>query len=110
MELALRLPSAAKVRGFSTKAVLKAAARPLLPASVLRRRKRGLSVPIASWINSGLRDEVDRLLAPAALASQGWLRPEPVARLLADHRAGRANNARRLWPLVMFQRWLERWA
>jgi asparagine synthase (glutamine-hydrolysing) len=110
MELALALPSALKVRGLSTKAVLKEAARPLLPAAILRRRKRGLSVPIASWINQGLRAEVDRLLAPERVAAQGWFRPEAVGALLAEHRAGTANHARRLWPLVMFQRWHERWA
>jgi len=110
MELALGLPSALKVRGLSSKAVLKEAARPLLPASVLRRRKRGLSVPIASWINLGLRDEVDRLLAPSRLEGQGWLRPAAVQALLAEHRSGSANHARRLWPLVMFQIWMDRWA
>jgi len=110
MELALRLPSALKVRGLSTKAVLKEAARPLLPASVLRRRKRGLSVPIASWINHGLRHEVDRLLAPSRLEGQGWLRPAAVQALLAEHRSGAVNHARRLWPLVMFQLWMDRWA
>lgn len=110
MELALRLPSALKVRGLSTKAVLKEAARPLLPASVLRRRKRGLSVPIASWINHGLRQEVDRLLTPSRLEKQGWLRPAAVQALLAEHRSGAANHARRLWPLVMFQLWMDRWA
>jgi asparagine synthase (glutamine-hydrolysing) len=110
MELALALPSARKVRGLSTKVVLNEAARPLLPAAILRRRKRGLSVPIASWINQGLRVEVDRLLAPERCAAQGWFRPEAVGALLAEHRAGAANHARRLWPLVMFQRWHDRWA
>ena len=110
MELALRLPSDAKVRGLTTKAVLKEAARPLLPASVLRRRKRGLSVPVASWLNHGLRDETDRLLSPARLRAQGWLSAEAVGTLLAEHRSGAANHARRLWPLVMLQRWIDRWA
>lgn len=110
MELALALPSARKVHGLQTKAVLKEAARPLLPPAILARRKRGLSVPIASWINQGLRDEVDRLLAADRLDAQGWFRAGPVATLLAEHRDGRANHARRLWPLVMFQRWHERWA
>jgi asparagine synthase (glutamine-hydrolysing) len=57
-----------------------------------------------------LRPEVDRLLAPARLGAQGWLRADGVGRLLAEHRSGAANHARRLWPLVMFQRWLDRWA
>ncbi len=110
MELALSLPSALKVRGLSTKAVLRRGGPPSSPAAILRRRKRGLSVPIASWINQGLRSEVDRLLAPERIAAQGWFRPEAVGALLTEHRAGTANHARRLWPLVMFQGWHERWA
>jgi len=109
LELALGLPHTLKVRGFNTKAVLREAARPLLPPGVLRRKKRGLSVPTAAWINAELRDEVDRLLAPDRLAGQGWIDPAPVRQLLDEHRRGAANHARRLWPLVMFQRWLERW-
>jgi asparagine synthase (glutamine-hydrolysing) len=109
MELALGLPSHLKVRGLTTKAVLKEAARPLLPASVLRRKKRGLSVPIASWINGGLRGEVDRVLREDRLEAEGWVRAAEVRRLLDEHRTGRANHARRLWPVIMFQRWLERW-
>src|SRR5690348_8328343 len=46
MELALAAPSALKVRGFTTKAILKEAASGLVPPVVIRRRKRGLSVQI----------------------------------------------------------------
>jgi asparagine synthase (glutamine-hydrolysing) len=109
MELALGLPHALKVHGRNTKAVLREAARPLLPPGVLRRRKRGLSVPTAAWINAELRAEVDRLLGRERLADQGWFDPAGVHGLLDQHRAGTANHARRLWPLVLFQRWLERW-
>jgi asparagine synthase (glutamine-hydrolysing) len=109
LELALGMPHTLKVRGLNTKAVLREAARPLLPPGVLRRKKRGLSVPTAAWINAELREETDRLLAADRLAGQGWLDPVPVRRLLDEHRRGAANHARRLWPLVMFQRWLERW-
>jgi asparagine synthase (glutamine-hydrolysing) len=109
VELVLSLPSMLKVRGLSTKAVLKDAARPLLPATVPHRVKRGLSVPIASWINGGLRAEVDRVLNFRRLEAEGWLRPDGVHRLLDEHRRGLANHARRLWPIIMFQRWLEQW-
>ncbi len=66
-------------------------------------------MPVASWIDRGLRSEVDRLLAADRLERQEILRPEPVGRLLARHRAGKANHARALWALVVFQSWLERW-
>ncbi len=106
---ALTLPERLKVRGVTTKWLLKRAARQWLPRAEIERRKRGLSVPVASWLDRGLRPEVDRLFDPERLARQEILDPRRVGELLAEHRAGRANHARPLWTLVMFQYWLERW-
>jgi asparagine synthase (glutamine-hydrolysing) len=103
------LPPDFIIRGLRTKRLLKEAAATLVPAWALRRRKRGLSVPIAAWINNGLRSEVDRLLDPARLRDQGVLPALPIDELLSDHRSGRANHARALWPLVVLQYWLEHW-
>jgi asparagine synthase (glutamine-hydrolysing) len=107
---ALSLPTDLRVRRFETKWVLKKAAERWLPKDVIYRRKRGLSVPIASWINEGLRAEVDRLLAPARLREQGLLDETKVAELLAAHRSGRANHAKPLWALIILQYWIENWA
>jgi len=94
MELVLPAPSSLKVRGFTTKAILKEAARGLVPDAVIDRRKRGLSVPVARWLNTGLAPLADRLLDTP---------------LLAEHRSGKANHARKLWPLLMLALWAERW-
>jgi asparagine synthase (glutamine-hydrolysing) len=107
---ALSLPPEMRVRALTTKWVLKKAAEKWLPKDVIYRRKRGLSVPIASWINRGLRGEVDRLLAPESLRARGIIDGAYASRLLAEHRSGHANHARPLWALVMLQYWLERWA
>ena len=107
---ALSLPPRLRVRRLETKWALKKAAEAWLPRDVIYRRKRGLSVPIASWINVGLRPEVDRLLAPARLRAQGLVNAGYVAHLLDEHRAGRANHAKSLWAVVMLQYWLDRWA
>jgi asparagine synthase (glutamine-hydrolysing) len=104
MELALPAPAALKVQGFTTKAILKEAARGLVPADVIHRRKRGLSVPVARWLNAGLGALADRHLAAPRL-----YRDAPTARLLAEHRTGRRNNARKLWPILMAELWAERW-
>ncbi|MCP4658725.1 MAG: asparagine synthase (glutamine-hydrolyzing) [bacterium] len=106
----LALPEHLKVRGLTTKWLLKKVAREWLPKPVVHRRKRGLSVPVASWIDAGLRSEVDRLLAAERLRRQELLDPEPVQLLLSEHRSGKVNHARALWALVVFQYWLERWA
>jgi asparagine synthase (glutamine-hydrolysing) len=94
LELVLPAPSSLKVRGFTTKAILKEAARGLVPDAVIDRRKRGLSVPVARWLNTGLASLADRLLDTP---------------LLAEHRSGKANHARKLWPLLTLALWAERW-
>ena len=107
---ALSLPADLRVRRTTTKWVLKKAAEKWLPKDVIYRRKRGLSVPIANWINHGLRADVDRLLSPERVRGDGILNETYVTNLLAEHRAGRANQAKPLWALVMLQYWLETWA
>ena len=104
--LELALPEAAhlKVRRFTTKAILKEAARGVVPERVIRRRKRGLSVPVARWLNTGLADVASRHLARPRLFPGA-----PTAMLLAEHRAGTKNHARRLWPILMAELWAERW-
>jgi asparagine synthase (glutamine-hydrolysing) len=109
-KFALSLPPELRVRRLTTKWVLKKAAEAWLPKDVIYRRKRGLSVPVASWINHGLRAEVDRLLHPARLRSEGLMNEPYVTRLLSEHRSGRANHGKALWGIVMLQYWHERWA
>ncbi|MBI4503487.1 MAG: asparagine synthetase B, partial [Gemmatimonadetes bacterium] len=106
---AFGLPPDAKVRGFTTKWLLKQAAARRLPASVVRRRKRGLSVPISTLINGALRQEVDRLLAPERLRREGLLNADSVGELLKEHRNGSFRLARGIWALVILERWIEEW-
>jgi asparagine synthase (glutamine-hydrolysing) len=104
LELVLPAPADLKVRRFTTKAILREAARGLVPDRVIARRKRGLSVPVARWLNGGLADLASRHLARPRLFPGA-----PAASLLAEHRAGRRNHARKLWPLLIAELWAERW-
>jgi asparagine synthase (glutamine-hydrolysing) len=103
MELVLPAPSRLKVHRLATKRILKQAARGLVPDAVIRRRKRGLSVPVATWLNGSLAPLVHRLLAKPRFGA------DRVPQLLAEHRSGGANHARKLWPILMAELWVERW-
>jgi asparagine synthase (glutamine-hydrolysing) len=106
---ALTLPARDKIRGLTTKWILKQAARDTLPRQLIERRKRGLSVPTATLINSSLREEVDMALEPANVRAHGLLDPVELSRCLAEHRAGHRNHARTLWPALILQLWAQRW-
>ncbi|HTY06339.1 MAG TPA: asparagine synthase (glutamine-hydrolyzing) [Gemmatimonadales bacterium] len=103
LELALPMRSSRKVRGWRTKAILKEAASGLVPAYVIDRRKRGLSVPVAAWLTGALAERADRYFRAPRLGG------ERVPALWAEHRSGRANHARKLWPILMAEIWADRW-
>jgi asparagine synthase (glutamine-hydrolysing) len=107
-ELAGALPTAAKVRHFEKKRVLRAAARPLLPPGILEARKQGFSIPAAAWLRGPLEPLLRETLDGSTLSRQGFVRPVPVQALVEEHLARRADNSRQLWSLLFFTLWADR--
>ena len=104
-----RLPGRFKVRGMQTKWLLRAAFADKLPPAVAGRGKQGFSVPVGLWLRGALRTWAhNRLFANPAL--DAWFAPAAVQRLVSDHESGRANHGKRLWAVLMFALWLERYA
>jgi asparagine synthase (glutamine-hydrolysing) len=109
-ELALALPSKHKVRGLSKKRLLRRAAEPLLPRQILDGEKRGFVPPIGAWLNGDLREFATDVLSPDSLRRQGFFEPAVATKLLEDHAAHRADNSRKIWALLTFSLWFERYA
>jgi len=106
-ELALALPTSAKIRGLAKKRLLRSVAATLLPRQIARGAKRGFSIPMAAWLRGDLLPMARDLLAPAALKRGGVLDPGPVTRLLDEHVARRDDHSRALWGLLCFVLWQE---
>jgi asparagine synthase (glutamine-hydrolysing) len=106
-DLALALPTKLKVRGFSKKRLLRQAAAPLIPSSILNARKRGFSIPAAAWLRGELEPLARELLAPERTRNQGFFEPTFVTRLLDDHVARRVDYSRQLWGLMSFSLWVD---
>ncbi|MCA9537503.1 MAG: asparagine synthase (glutamine-hydrolyzing) [Myxococcales bacterium] len=102
VEAANALPWHYKLRGLTTKAVLRRALRGRVPAEVLRRRKAGFNVPMAQWLLGPLRPLLDERLAEDRVRALGLWRPEAVAALRAEHAARKADHSRPLWALLCF--------
>jgi asparagine synthase (glutamine-hydrolysing) len=108
VEYAASLPASYKLRGRSTKYILKRAVAPLLPPFVTRRGKKGFGVPVADWLKGRLRPLARDLLAPARLRRLGLFDADYVARLQDEHERGIANHRKLLWTLLVFALWHER--
>ncbi len=109
-ELASRLPSRYKLRGGTTKWVLRELARRRgLPESIWRRGKRGFGMPVGIWLRTGLRTWAEDLLTDGRLAGRGYFHQREVEQLLRDHLEQRADHTRPIWTLAMLELWHREW-
>ena len=108
VEAAARMPAAWKVKGTSTKVVLREALAGVVPASVLHRKKRGFAVPVSRALSGALGERLSDRLASSRLAHD-LFDPAYAQGLLTEHREGRADHSRRLYTLLALLEWSERW-
>lgn len=110
VEFVARLPYRMKLSGFRMKYLLKKGMEGLLPKGIAARAKKGFGIPVAKWIKGPLKDMTCDLLSEERLRRDGIFKPQVVKGLLDDHFAGRVDNRKKLWTLIMFQKWHDRWS
>jgi asparagine synthase (glutamine-hydrolysing) len=110
LEFCARIPENLKLRRTEKKYLLRKAAAPLIPASVLNHRKQGFASPMAIWLRGGLRSFVESNLSESAVNSVGVLVPSVTRDMLAAHHERRSLNDKQIFALLMFQRWAGRGA
>jgi asparagine synthase (glutamine-hydrolysing) len=103
VEYAMTVPPEWKLRGGTSKWILKQAYAEMLPPSILQRRKEGFSMPMKNWLRGPLQPLMRELLSPARLEATGWFDATEVRRLMSEHVAGRRNHAHRLWCLMALE-------
>jgi asparagine synthase (glutamine-hydrolysing) len=105
VEFACRLDPGLRMRGLTTKYLLKRAMRGLLPDAILDRKKQGFAMPIGAWLRDELRPLLEDTLSERRLAATGLLAPKPIRRLVDEHVRGRADHRKPLWTLLAFMLW-----
>jgi len=104
---ALGAPGGSHVGTFGTKRLLREVARGTVPRFILRRTKRGLSVPLARWLQGPMAAALAACRDLPRLTG-GLVPAEGLGALLADPGAV-VRHARALWPLVVLRGWLRVW-
>jgi len=106
MEFAKSLRVEDRVRGLKTKVFLKRYARRYLPNNIVNRRKRGLSVPISSWLRGPLKEWAIATLKKGRLEQVG-IHTSAAIELFSEHCQRKADHARAIWTLLVLGEWLD---
>ena len=98
------LPQTMKLRGTTTKWILRQAMQGRLPAPILARRKMGFPVPVGSWLRGPWRPLLSEYVTGPRARARGFFDATAVERLVSEHVRG-VNHAERLWALLTFEIW-----
>jgi len=109
VELAWRLPRAQKVRGDTTKWLLREVLARHVPRALFERPKMGFGIPVGAWLRGPLRSFGEDLLSEKRLREDGVLDPGFVRARWREHVEGRVDWQYPLWGVLMFQHWKRRW-
>ena len=99
------LPDAARVRGLSTKWILRRADEKLLGDAPLKPRKRGFRIPLGDLMRTEARELVVDHLRGAGCRTRAYCDGAVLDRLIDEHLAGKRNHEELLWTLLNLEIW-----
>lgn len=105
VEFAASLPAHLKLNRLARKYLLKQVSRTLVPDQIIRRKKEGFPIPIASWFRGQARSFMRDILSPTAIRQRGLFNLNYVNNLLDEHETGMADHSYLLWGLMSVELW-----
>jgi asparagine synthase (glutamine-hydrolysing) len=109
IEWAAQLPSDYKYHQGQKKYILKQIVHKYIPKEIMERPKMGFGIPVESWLSHELKDLVMEYLSEKRLKSHNLFHIAQVKKLTDDYFSGRTEKYLKIWHLLMFQMWYEKW-
>lgn len=108
VEFAARIPSKFKLKGMTSKYILRKAFKKILPRQTLNREKSGFGVPIGRWLRDELKSYAYEVLLSQESINRGYFKKEAIKKLLDQHASGKFNHGERIWALLNLELWHRR--
>jgi asparagine synthase (glutamine-hydrolysing) len=107
VEFAWRLPLDLKIRGRTTKWILRQVLYRHVPPGLIERPKMGFGIPLDRWLRGPLRGWAEALLDERRVARDGFFHAEAVRTAWNSIVGGDFREQYKIWGILMFQAWLD---
>ncbi|MBK6589496.1 MAG: asparagine synthase C-terminal domain-containing protein [Acidobacteria bacterium] len=104
VEFTAQMPTEMKLRGGTTKWILREAMKGFLPQEILTRPKMGFPVPLGGWLRNDYRHIVDEFVLSERSLDRGIFDSDFVRQLVLAHNSGE-DNSTRIFRLVNLEIW-----
>ncbi|MFN2531068.1 MAG: asparagine synthase (glutamine-hydrolyzing) [Pyrinomonadaceae bacterium] len=105
VEFTAMLPKQLKLRGWTTKYILRKAMTGILPDLILNRKKMGFPVPLAAWFRGPYKSVINQFVLNSRTMDRNIFNPDYLRELVKRHESGE-EHSERLWSLVNFEIWM----
>ncbi|MCG3167223.1 MAG: Asparagine synthetase [glutamine-hydrolyzing] 1 [Bacteroidia bacterium] len=109
VEFAVNVPLEYKINKREQKYLMKKALRNYLPDDLIYRKKWGFPAPLGTWLQSELSFMIDKYLSKQELEKHGLFNHDFVKKLVSNFRSGETFHYKRIWALIVFQMWFNRY-
>jgi asparagine synthase (glutamine-hydrolysing) len=103
------LPSHLKYNKGIKKSLLKKITHKYVPAELLDRPKTGFGIPVYEWLRKELKEYLYMYINEEELKKHNYINIKEAIRMRDDFIAGKKGYEVKIWLLLMFQMWWNRW-
>ncbi|MBS1644172.1 MAG: asparagine synthase (glutamine-hydrolyzing) [Bacteroidetes bacterium] len=100
------LPVAMKLKGNTTKFILRQVARNYLPETVISRRKTGFGAPLRTWMQGSMKELIQQRLLDESFYRWDIFDKRAVVQLMADNDRRGRDESYTLFSLLAIESWL----
>ena len=108
-ELVFSMPVNTRAIGSNRKIILKNSLKGMFDDKFLNREKMGFTLPLDQWFRGELNDYVRDILGSRKFINRNYFNNKNVENLIEDHSSGKKDNSRKLWSLLFFEHWCQKW-
>lgn len=111
VEFAFQLPDKFKIDDHGRqKIILKHIVHKYVPKDIMERPKMGFGIPIHRWLQKDLRWMLQEVFSEEKIKKQGFFNQKTVSQAVHSFlNDGKNLDFQRIWLLLMFQMWLDKW-
>ena len=109
IEWAAQLPMEYKYNNGNKKFIIKEIVHKYIPKEIMDRPKMGFGIPIANWLQHDLKPFVDQYFDEAFINKQNIFNNDEIQRIKKSFYHGKIERAEKIWFLLMFQMWYDKW-
>jgi len=108
-EFLATVPAELRYRNNTKKYLLKKAVSSWLPDSIVHRSKMGFGVPLKHWFRKDAAGFARETLLSQQARERGIFDLQEVQRTLDRHAQGKRDLSNKLWALLFFEVWCQKW-